>query len=1228
MEAPARKKKGKKGKAKKGPPRQSVREETELEDTDLSLGQGPPQEEGPPPYQEAASKGADAAGSADAAGEASTSAQLEETSAPVKENLGSRASVNNTATPSLAEKQPSDEVTDAAHEEAGTSVLESETAVDGEQVQQDAEKAGEDGSQLRQGEENPEVTIEDSPLEEVSGSTKDVKESASGSVEATSAEKEMPLRSYEGADDIVSLPEEEFHYEPPQNDSLPNLDALLDTLDGGESDLETETEPPHLFQRPEQEPNYQEISNLRSTLEAESIDPYVDRFDDSIRDEVLMIGNISLEEVQEEERRLRDEHIAYQHQEMLIARQRQEAILTKEEKAKQHVMKVMKEKRKDLARREELSLQRERLLQNKLHHSFKRAENQLKRSLAKRKGEIKTMYGDLMMADGEYGGSKGRRWKVDWNKSPQPIQIKLKCLRGVKDKLPSGRYVLMVSLYDRLGGHVLRWSRLRGQEWGGATLPLSHDGNFFNVEINIEQSVFTVLPAKPQIRPGMVLLFELFLLRGTLLPVDKVVSWGVFPICDGQFEVLQGRYKTPMLRGEFDPRIEKHEVVEKLMASDLDHWMCNMYFEIIKLPRYIAGQKEYEVELQFSSQLMSFPDRVKGAEEAVDGEQPIPGSSMSVDSAGEKLKTSEQNLQGSSQSLQEKKQLEETTEENPSSSSESIAKKGSVLSESNETLKKAESDDKVDTISNKEQDGGDGVRFRGVNQPPTVIGSRKMMRKSEKAYLSDSGSESDDEMLMKKDDGFRVVKGEPGLYYKQHTNPTATEYMRQLYTMLPKTALLNQKKKRKKLTHLEELDTHSFAVQQPFSTKGHLERKGHEKIQYVSRQILSEMGLSQWRSREFWTLVLLLCLIFFIRMYLHYIGQWAFLNIIGIPVSSFDFYPYTVSLNYQSSLLHTREEVAVVIFGPATNVFILILLVLACWITQKTVGNFPDLFCKFIMVYAILTFLDPILIAIVDAPLGRYDFEVGDEPIADAAKLYYHFYRIHNNGLMGILLTVPIYLCLMFLTFVIFYMYFLRLHNNGRMLDIFHRLHAPEDDFFTPYDLEISNQELAYICKKAEQWRGEEGERRKVAVYDYIWKEEEDEEYDDDEEDKEKKMKPSHEEITTHVSIHTLHLDGLKELYRHFLKLPDGAVVEVFGEMGVSGIDKDLKAALQNQTQGLGKVAESKESIKVENNSKLRPKTVGGFGPKDFLDIPGSPSVSARNIPSVSNSQASLAEEV
>jgi hypothetical protein len=42
-----------------------------------------------------------------------------------------------------------------------------------------------------------------------------------------------------------------------------------------------------------------------------------------------------------------------------------------------------------------------------------------------------------------------------------------------------------------------------------------------------------------------------------------------------------------------------------------------------------------------------------------------------------------------------------------------------------------------------------------------------------------------------------------------------------------------------------------------------------------------------------------------------------------------------------------------------------------------------------------------------------------------------------------------------------------------------------------------------------------------------------------------KRQRKNTREITTHTSIHTLHLDGLRELYRHFLRLPDGAIVEV-----------------------------------------------------------------------------------
>ena len=57
----------------------------------------------------------------------------------------------------------------------------------------------------------------------------------------------------------------------------------------------------------------------------------------------------------------------------------------------------------------------------------------------------------------------------------------------------------------------------------------------------MDQSVFTVLPAKASLRPGMVLTFELFLLRGSILAKDRVVAWGSFPICDGQFDVIEGK---------------------------------------------------------------------------------------------------------------------------------------------------------------------------------------------------------------------------------------------------------------------------------------------------------------------------------------------------------------------------------------------------------------------------------------------------------------------------------------------------------------------------------------------------------------------------------------------------------------------------------------------------------------------------------------------------------------
>lgn len=57
------------------------------------------------------------------------------------------------------------------------------------------------------------------------------------------------------------------------------------------------------------------------------------------------------------------------------------------------------------------------------------------------------------------------------------------------------------------------------------------------------------------------------------------------------------------------------------------HFIC-IFFNY----RYLAGQKEFEVELHFTSGLLGYPDRVRSAEEYRDGEKPLPGSTSTMGS--------------------------------------------------------------------------------------------------------------------------------------------------------------------------------------------------------------------------------------------------------------------------------------------------------------------------------------------------------------------------------------------------------------------------------------------------------------------------------------------------------------------------------------------------------------------------------------------------------------------
>ena len=78
-----------------------------------------------------------------------------------------------------------------------------------------------------------------------------------------------------------------------------------------------------------------------------------------------------------------------------------------------------------------------------------------------------------------------------------------------------------------------------------------------------------------------------------------------------------------------------------------------------------------------------------------------------------------------------------------------------------------------------------------------------------------------------------------------------------------------------------------FFFRTPWSTKGRIDHRGSRKIQYIRRMLLTELGVSQIKSRQFWAMILMLLITFWIRLYLHYVGQWVTLIAFQIPINRF-----------------------------------------------------------------------------------------------------------------------------------------------------------------------------------------------------------------------------------------------------------------------------------------------------------------------------------------------------
>ncbi|TMW67212.1 hypothetical protein Poli38472_012328 [Pythium oligandrum] len=577
------------------------------------------------------------------------------------------------------------------------------------------------------------------------------------------------------------------------------------------------------------------------------------------------------------------------------------------------------------------------------------------------------------------------------------------------------------------------------------------------------------------------------------------------PLMTPDFQYVEGKFKIPFLRGEMDSTMDKFRDIESMYTQDLSAWLCNLYFQVTVLrediERLILRSERlnaaYDVEVDERNGLFQLP----------------PGSCDELrarkKSAGDNDDRKPGNLLTQTPTSTSATQLIEDSDGHKDGS----PRRG-VLGHFWSKHKKSNRVYSGGVVVPENEEPGFVHEEAGQIAPP-VLSDAKVVSPYSGLTLNRSDS----------------------INNRSQSVPTIDEED-------------NEDRDRGTLSRLD-IENHSFSVNSAFARETAHHQRFHttRKLHYLRHELFVDMGVSNVRTMEFWLLLAVFAFTLWLRVYVHYIMQWVFLKGNRIPVFYFQPQWSTCMVKYTWKTVATHTEIGVIVFGVLGNWFLFGFLALTAAISQVYVGELPHFGSKFMVCIGIATVLDPYLVFLVDLVNHQYDCGSRMDCLesltartckcvnGDAFKLYYRFLAQEGSGLVGAIIAVIIYAALTCLSLVVFYSYLLHVHMNGRMLDVYRRIHSHENDLFIPHDCEISLQELQAICIQAGRWKGPRGTQRKVFVHDYVLQD---------------PLDPNFQEKSTHIALYNIELDGRRELYRHFLKSHDGAIVELFGEIGPS----------------------------------------------------------------------------
>jgi len=366
-------------------------------------------------------------------------------------------------------------------------------------------------------------------------------------------------------------------------------------------------------------------------------------------------------------------------------------------------------------------------------------------------------------------------------------------------------------------------------------------------------------------------------------------------------------------------------------------------------------------------------------------------------------------------------------------------------------------------------------------------------------------------------------------------------------------------------TDLAEMESFDMAVAEDPAKRRRLlpTALAISKLKFLGQEVFGDFSRGQWGTFEFYMNLLTFLVAFWVRTYVHFVCQYFYLQSLGTPVYGFSVLPYVINFKYMSTSLTEAQETGVVALGPIGCVVAFVVMALLGSAFYRFAHFFPDSASMFVAAFGVWATLDPFLVMAID--LLAQNFNCSSRSAAcsvnytatdcscfngDFIKLWVRMSADEGSGVSGLLITCMLYVGIPVASSLFLHEYLVRMHKNARVLDLWRRIHAHPEEFFIPNDFEISQQELLAVCNGAARWRGPNGATRKVVVSEYVDRDP----YD-----------PDFEERTLHYAIYELNLAGTRSLYRHFLMLPDGSIIEVFEKLpiGLSSAHKYLESLFE-----------------------------------------------------------------